>query len=634
MHVRSLLCLGLLLSLSCDALFGGFSQPNPKNCMRNTMLCTGGEICDPLTETCVPVRPEADFFAVQTSTHSTEADHVLSGNFDGDEQPDVLLVGQGSTTVLFNVGTSLENRRDIKTNSAPSPFHALATRVNADALDDLVIITESSKTGAMGSFGTIEFCEARGASMSVPFSCGQPQDLKFVPKAVALLDILSTPLPELVALDDTGVVRICRVTDLAGGTGACDTVGQGTGKALSYAQMAVIDDVSGDQQPDIAMLYAVQGEPAKLQILRSAGGNPPTLSFPHSTGIEFAELATGNFLQDGTPCAAVVGSKDGFVKVLPFCDLAKDMLSAMPIVSTDSASLRGDPTTGRSVAVGQFDGAGTRPDDLAIQMANDATVFLLGSPTGLGSATSSTVPFVQQRADRILAAAFTGNARGRSDLFLYNHPLNAGGGRVGLMRSAGVQSSRGLTARATQIIDASSAPPDHRVLSGSFGQAGAHHLALLQNSTAQMTLYVREPTGSFRVQSMASAFAAPDTVLSAATLPCGNGQDVLAVALKNDTRPALVHFRGGPPSTSQLNQEGTIVQLAVADLNGDQLSDLLALRADGKVLAAIAQQPGCMLGELATLLELPTNSAGPPAALAVGDACANCEASPQPRFCV
>ncbi|MBL9007633.1 MAG: hypothetical protein JNJ46_25475 [Myxococcales bacterium] len=242
MQMRFLLSLGLLLSLSCDALFGGFSQPNPKNCVRNPSLCESGEVCDSLTEKCVKISPDADFFAVPTSTHTTEASHVLSGNFDGDMYPDVLLVGQGSTTVLYNVGTSLESRRELKTKSQPGAFMALSTRIDFDGLDDLAIVTE----GDMGGGGTIELCSARGANMSEPFACNPPADLKFVPKAAVIVDILSAPFPELVALDMAGDIRVCQVRNLQEGVGDCDPIMPIGRTAISSAQMVVLDDVNGD----------------------------------------------------------------------------------------------------------------------------------------------------------------------------------------------------------------------------------------------------------------------------------------------------------------------------------------------------------------------------------------------------
>jgi hypothetical protein len=192
---------------------------------------------------------------------------VLSGNFDGDMYPDVLLVGQGSTTVLYNVGTSLESRRELKTKSQPGAFMALSTRIDFDGLDDLAIVTE----GDMGGGGTIELCSARGANMSEPFACNPPADLKFVPKAAVIVDILSAPFPELVALDMAGDIRVCQVRNLQEGVGDCDPIMPIGRTAISSAQMVVLDDVNGDRLPDVAVIYP-QDAKTKLRIVHSASG--------------------------------------------------------------------------------------------------------------------------------------------------------------------------------------------------------------------------------------------------------------------------------------------------------------------------------------------------------------------------
>lgn len=611
MQMRFLLSLGLLLSLSCDALFGGFSQPNPKNCVRNPTLCEGGEVCDSLTEKCVKISPDADFFAAPTSTHTTEASHVLSGNFDGDAYPDVLLVGQGSTTVLYNVGTSLESRRELKTKSPISAFIAQATRIDFDDLDDLAIVTEAG----VNNGGTIELCSAR-ANMSEPFSCNPPADLKFFPKAAAIVDLLSAPFPELVALDKDGDIRICQVSDLQEGVGVCDVIAPVDRTAIMNAQMVVLGDVNGDRLPDVAVIYP-SGAKTRLRVLRSASGGKPTLTSAIELDVQDADLAAGNFLQNDTPCVAIVGAQGGVIKAMQFCALANDDLPPHATVTTDSTTLAADPTTGRRIAVGQFDGVGSKPDDLAIQMGNQSTVFVLGSKTGLGAPTSSMAPFVQQPASRLVAAPFTRGTGGRSDLLFFNHPNDAGGGRVGLMRSTGSLLPQALMTRATLVTHNASQAPNHTLVHGSFSSAGMRQLALLQNQPAELTIYTRVANADFSPQTLATVFSAQEVLVAATALSCGNGQDALVATFRDDARPALLRYRGTQPERVPLTNDVRILQLVTADANGDRLADLIALRSDGKIVAAMAQQTGCMLKEFTPLTDTVPIPANP--FFAVGD---------------
>ncbi|MBL9008817.1 MAG: hypothetical protein JNJ46_31445, partial [Myxococcales bacterium] len=351
--------------------------------------------------------------------------------------------------------------------------------------------------------------------------------------------------------------------------------------------------------------------------MHSASGGKPTPSPAVEADVQGADLAAGNFLQNDTPCVAVVGAQGGAVKAVQFCDLANDNLPTLATVTTDSSTLAADPLTGRRIAVGQFDGVGSKPDDLAIQMSNQSTVFVLGSKTGLGAPTTSAAPFVPQPASRLVAAPFTRGTGGRSDLFLFNSPNDAGGGRVGLMRSTGSLLPQALMTRATLVTHNASQPPNHALVQGSFSNAGIRQLALLRNQPAELTIYTRMANADFSSQTIASVLSAQEVVVAATTLACGNGQDALAVAFRDDARPALLRHRGNQSERVPLTNDVRILQLVTADENGDRLSDLIALRSDGKIIAARAQQTGCVLSEFTPLTDTLPISTNP--FLAVGD---------------
>ena len=618
MRLRSLMCLGLLLCLSCDALFGAFSQPNPKNCVQNAAICSASEVCDSINERCVPIRPDFDFFSVQTSAHEQEASHVLAGNFDGDDQPDVLLVGGGSSTVLYNVGSTLESRRTFTSSSRPGPFYALASRVNADLLDDLVLITEKGDTSM--TYGTIEFCEARGANMKPPFACGSPGDLQFVPKAVAITDILEDPLPELVAVDEKGAIKVCRAVNITGMQGECKDVQAQTANSVSYAQLVLLDDINGDGRPDVGVLTGWQSLAPTLQILRSAGGQLPTLSNSIQLDLGIPVLVAGNFRQNNSPCVAAIGTKANKVTVYPYCDLQQASPTMLSEVVTDSANLRGDPTDVGATAVGQFDGlGGSKPDDIALQMSDNTTVFVLGSASGPVLSSTDPTSFVAQPATHLVAAAFSHGTTARSDVFMYNDPRESGGGLLGLMRSAG-QSARGLMARATQIRDTSILTSNQLLLNGSFTGPSNHDLLLLPQTGGPGTLYGRNPTGQFAPVTLNPALALTDSVVAATTVPCDGGPHAVAIAYQNERRPALVQFRQNGAMPSFLDNDTALRQIHAADINADNKTDLLILRSDGSVHAALANG-GCTFSTFTLLATLPPPG-NSPSSIAVADAIA------------
>lgn len=614
MSLRSWLLVGLLLGTSCDSLFGSFARPNPKNCVRSPDICSAAEFCDTVSERCVSIAPDAELFAPLSRPHEFSFDHILSGNFDGNGVPDAVLVGPGRALVLYNPGTSLATQKVLTTNTTKQPFYALATRVDTDALDDLVIVTERGNSS--NTEGTIEFCAAASPDSLQPFACLQPRGLQFVPKAFLISDLIDDSTPELAAIDERGGVQVCRVLSVSGMQGACEELANP--EPMLYGQMALLDDVNGDGRRDIGLLMQPMASGPKVRVLRSNAGAKPTLSDPTGIILQSPELVAGNFNHSGKISLVAIGNASGGTIVAqPFYDLSGTAPVASAMVEAQAGSLAGDPLQGRATAVGQLDGVGgPAADDIAALLSNGQLALFVGSAAGIKT---QVLPgsFTPIFGSHLLAAPFTTHVGGRYDLLVYGDPLKTRVDLMAFLRNTG-SSSRGMFTRST-VTDTratTTTTPDYVVLSGKFGSPSARELALLPRAGSTLTVLAHDGTGLAASPSFGSPLDLPDLVESATVLPCAEAPDAIAIAFRTEKRPFIYRQGTGGLTPQILDSSVNLLQTLAADLNGDGLSDLVVLRADGKVQAALAQSRTCALAPLTDLIP-PTLPL--PLQIAVGD---------------
>lgn len=617
MSLRSWLLVGLLLGTSCDSLFGSFARPNPKNCVRSPDICSAAEFCDTVSERCVSIAPDAELFAPLSRPHEFSFDHILSGNFDGNGVPDAVLVGPGRALVIYNPGTPLATQKVINTNTTKQPFYALATRVDSDTLDDLVIVTERGNSS--NTEGTIEFCAAGGPDSLQPFACLQPRGLQFVPKAFLISDLLDDSTPELAAIDERGAVQVCRVLSVSGMQGACEELANP--EPMQYGQMALLDDVNGDGRRDIGLLMkpmAAAADP-KLRVLRSNAGANLTLSDPTSILLQSPELVAGNFNHSGKISLVAIGNgSGGTIVAQPFYDLSGTAPVASAMVEVQAGSLASDPSQGRATAVGQFDGVGgTATDDIAALLSNGQLALFVGSPAGIKTQ-SLPGSFTPLFGSHLLAAPFTTHVGGRYDLLVYGDPLKTRVDLMAFLRNTG-SSPRGMFTRSsiTDTRTPTTTTPDYLVLSGKFGSPTARELALLPRAGSTLTVLAHDGTGLAASPSFGSPLDLPDLVESATVLPCADAPDAVAIAFHTEKRPFIYRQGSGGLTPQILESSVNLLQTLAADLNGDGLSDLVVLRSDGKVQAALAQSRTCALAPLTDLIPSPIPL---PLQIAVGDA--------------
>lgn len=616
MSLRSWLLLGLLLGTSCDALFGGLSRTNPKNCVATPGICGATETCDPISERCVGISPTADLFAPLSLPLDFRAQHVLFGNQDRDSQIDVVLVSETDALVLYNPGSSLTNQRSFRVRSTPGPLYAQLSDVDTNGLDDLLII-DAPTTGD----GTISICLATGPDSPLPFACLEPRNLRFAPKAVLVTDLIGDSKQDLAAVDKDGAVLVCSVdaADAQSPTGICETIlPAGSSEPPLYAQLALVDDLGVDGRRDVGVLIQPMAGMAKLRILRSNSAGSPSISDATLVPLGNPVLVAGSFNQSGKLGLATIGSasNDTIVTALPFFDLSGTAPVASPVLAVRPGALFGTPTTARACAAGQFDGVGgAQPDDIACQLSDGQLALFAGSTGGLQTVLPP-APLAPIPGSHVVAAPFSFATAGRHDLLVYSDAQLTGSALVSLVRSAG-KSPRGMFTRTTLSNTNTDTPPDYLLLTGDFEVAGSHQLALLPRGGSSITRYARDPDGLIAQPSAAAQRSLPGPVETAGVLPCGDGVDLVAIAYRNDPRLFLYRFKPGAVTENALSSPSAMLQVQAADVNGDGLADLIALRSDGTVQAALAQSNTCTLAPLTDLIP---NAAPQPVQLAVGDA--------------
>jgi hypothetical protein len=201
---------------------------------------------------------------------------------------------------------------------------------------------------------------------------------------------------------------------------------------------------------------------------------------------------------------------------------------------------------------------------------------------------------------------------------VYGDPQKARVDLMAFLRNTG-SSPRGLFTRSslTNTGNTTSTTPDYLVLSGRFSSSSARELALLPHGGNTLTVMAHDGTGIAPSPASGSPLNLPDIVDSATVLPCGDAPDAIAIAFHTEKRPAIYRQGAGGLTPQMLESSVNLLQTLAADLNGDGLSDLVVLRSDGKVQAALAQSRTCTLAPLTDLIP-PTIPL--PLQIAVGDA--------------
>ncbi|WBA44392.1 FG-GAP-like repeat-containing protein [Hymenobacter canadensis] len=295
---------------------------------------------------------------------------VAIGDVNGDGQPDLAVVNEGSNTVsvLRNTSTagtvSFAAKADFATGT--NPYSVAIGDVDGDGQPDLAVANANSNTVSVlrntSTAGTVSF------AAKADFATGDS------PNLVAIGDVNGDGKPDLaVANANSNTVSVLRNTGAAGAVSFAASADFATGNGPFSVAMG---DVTGDGQPDLATANYGSNTVSVLRNTSTAGA----VSFAAK-----ADFATGN-----GPSSVAIGDADGDSQPdLVVANYGSNTVSVLLNTSTAGAvsfAAKADFATGNSpylAAIGDVDGDG-KPD-LAVANANSNTVSVLRNTGAAGA---------------------------------------------------------------------------------------------------------------------------------------------------------------------------------------------------------------------------------------------------------
>ena len=311
---------------------------------------------------CVPGAAHAVSFTGPTSIGVGNAPQsVVTGSFNGDADPDLAVVNQGSNNVsvlLGSAGASFGAPTNLLAGT--TPLAAIAADFNGDADPELAVVNEASNNVSVLVGGA-------GGTFSGPtqFAVGT------TPQSLGVGEFNGDSDPDLAVVNEGSN----NVSILLGGAGA--TFGAATNFSVGGLPRAVaVSDFNGDSDPDLAVVNEATNNVSVL-----VGGAGGTFTGPTNVAVCSAPtwIASGNFNGDADPDLAVVNE---------LCHNVSILLggSGAGFGTATNFAVGNLPD---AVAVGEFSGD-SDPDLVVANQGSDNVSILAG---GLGGAFIGPVDF-------------------------------------------------------------------------------------------------------------------------------------------------------------------------------------------------------------------------------------------------
>jgi VCBS repeat protein len=281
---------------------------------------------------------------------------VVTGDFNGDQVPDIAVADKGTSSTTGNVSVLLGNgdgsfQRARAFATDHNPVAIVAADFNRDGRTDLAT--------ANGYFnGSVSVLLGNGdGSFRAPLNT----PVSFIPSDLAAGDLTGDGIPDLlVTISDTATTIVL----LGTGTGTFRT---GMSVPVGQEPLAVaVGDWNGDGRPDLAVANQISGD-VSVRLGNGDGTFATTPTFGPG-----GPVATADFNGDGIPdLVTAYGSGNGSLSV--FLGNGDGTFQA-PINSPY-------PSGANAIAVGDFNGDG-KPDIVTASFSNHSVSVALGNGDG------------------------------------------------------------------------------------------------------------------------------------------------------------------------------------------------------------------------------------------------------------
>ena len=279
---------------------------------------------------------------------------VITGNFNGDSDPDLAVVSQNANNVsvlLGGAGASFSAPATL--TAGMTPLAAVAADFNGDADPELAVVNEASNDVSILVGGA-------GGTFSGPTN----YLVGTTPQSLGVGDFNGDSDPDLAVVNEGS----SNVSILLGGAGA--TFGAATNFGVGGLPRALtVADFNGDSDPDLAVANEATNNVSVL--VGAAGG---TFTGPTNVSVCSAPtwIASGQFNGDSDPDLAIANQGSDNMSVLV------GGLGAGFIGPVDFAI--GDGPT--AVAVADFDADADRDVAITTELSNNVAIMLTSSTSG------------------------------------------------------------------------------------------------------------------------------------------------------------------------------------------------------------------------------------------------------------
>jgi hypothetical protein len=337
-----------------------------------------------LLNTTAPGATTLGFAAPQPVTVGSKPVAVVVGDLNGDGKRDLVVVNSGDNTLSLLLNTSAAGTATFTFSSqkavatGASPVSLALGDVNGDGMPDLVI--DNSGDGNLGVLlnTTIPGLAATGPA----FTQTGTSTVGTGPFAIASADINGDGKPDVIVSNAADYTVSVLLNTTPAGAATPSFAPQATFNVGTYPLSIAVADLNGDGKPDIAVANDADKTVSVLLNTTAAGGTVPTFAaaktFP--TGSYPVSVAVADINGDGLPDLVVANEGDSTVSVMLNTTAPGALIPAFAAQQTF-------PTGSSPIAVTTGDLNGDGLPDIVVANGGENSVTVLLNATTPGATT-------------------------------------------------------------------------------------------------------------------------------------------------------------------------------------------------------------------------------------------------------